>query len=106
MSTQTASQSVTLNTLFARKRDGLSWQQWAGRVQEYLDHIEFILAPDLIILGGGVSRPKKYEKFLPFLKTHADLVPAQLQNEAGIIGAACAARLLVDSKQGGEHFGF
>ncbi len=84
----------------ARKRDGLSWRQWAGRVQEYLDHVEFVLAPDLIILGGGVSRPKKYEKFLPLLKTHADLVPAQLQNEAGIIGAAGAARVLADSQQG------
>ena len=84
----------------ARKRDGLSWEQWAGRVQEYLDHIEFILAPDLIILGGGVSRPKKYEKFLPLLKTQADLVPAQLQNEAGIIGAAGAARVLAEREQG------
>ncbi len=76
----------------ARKRDDLSWEQWAGRVQEYLDHVEFLFAPDLIILGGGVSRPKKREKYFHLLRTEADLVPAKLQNEAGIIGAAYAAR--------------
>ena len=85
----------------ARKRDGLSWEKWAERVQEYLDHVEFILAPDLIILGGGISRPKKHQQFLHLIKTQADLVPAQLQNEAGIIGAASAARALADSEHGG-----
>ena len=83
----------------ARKRDGLSWEKWAKRVQEYLNHVEFILGPDLIILGGGVSRPKKHQKFLHLLKTQADLLPAQLQNEAGIIGAASAARVLADSSE-------
>ncbi|MCH8961130.1 MAG: ROK family protein [Bacteroidetes bacterium] len=84
----------------ARKRDGLSWEKWAERLQQYLDHIEFILTPDLIILGGGISRPQKHQKFLHLIKTQADLVPAQLQNEAGIIGAASAARVLVDSEHG------
>jgi len=78
----------------ARKRNNLSWETWAGRVQEYLDHVEFLFAPDRIIIGGGVSRPKKVSKYLHLLRTRADLVPAQLQNEAGIIGAACAARTL------------
>lgn len=80
----------------ARQRDGLSWERWAERVQRYLDHVEFLLAPDLIILGGGVSRPKKHKKFLHLLHTQADLAPAQLQNEAGIIGAAQAARALAN----------
>ncbi len=75
-----------------RKREKLSWRSWARRVQEYLAHVEFLFAPDLIIVGGGVSRPKKVPKFMPHLTTSARLVPAQLQNEAGIIGAACAAR--------------
>ena len=76
----------------ARKADDLSWKEWAERVQEYLDHIEFILSPDLIILGGGVSKPKKAEKYLDLLETKADLMPAELQNEAGIVGAAYRAR--------------
>ncbi len=75
----------------ARKRDNLNWTQWAGRVQEYLSHTEFIFAPDLIVLGGGVSRPKRTRKYLHLLSTSARLVPAKHQNEAGIIGAACAA---------------
>ena len=78
----------------ARKRAGLKWVDWASRVQEYLDHVEFLFAPDLIIIGGGVSRPKKVRKFLPFLDTQAPIIPAKLQNEAGIIGAACAAQSL------------
>ncbi|MFQ5570197.1 MAG: polyphosphate--glucose phosphotransferase [Rhodothermales bacterium] len=78
----------------ARKQGNLSWKQWAKRVQEYLDLVEFLLAPDLIILGGGISRPKKREQYLHLLKTKAVLAPAQLQNEAGIIGAAFAARHL------------
>jgi len=77
-----------------RKREGITWKKWTGRMQEYLDHVEFLFAPDLIIVGGGLSRPKKVPKYLPHLKTRARIVPAQLQNEAGIVGAACAARSL------------
>lgn len=79
----------------ARKNEDLSWKEWAKRVQEYLDHIEFLLSPDLIILGGGVSKPKKHDKYLDLLETKADLAPAELQNEAGIVGAACRARSLI-----------
>ncbi len=86
----------------ARKRNALTWEAWATRAQEYLDHIEFLFAPDLIILGGGISRPKRMRKYLHLLHTQADLLPAQLQNEAGIIGAASAARILAD----GHDFGF
>ena len=77
----------------ARQEKGLSWKKWAGRVNEYLGRIEFLFSPDLIIVGGGVS--KKHEKFLPMVKTHAQVVPAQLLNDAGIVGAALAARALV-----------
>lgn len=75
-----------------RKREGLSWTQWAGRFQEYLNHVEFLFAPDLIIVGGGVSRPAKTREYWHLLDTQADLVPAVLENEAGIIGAAVIAR--------------
>jgi len=77
----------------ARQEKGLSWKKWAGRVNEYLGRIEFLFSPDLIIVGGGVS--KKHEKFLPMLNTRAQVVPAQLLNDAGIVGAALAARVLV-----------
>ena len=79
----------------ARKRNDLKWDTWAERVQEYLDYVEFVLAPDMIIIGGGVSKPSKKVKFFDHLKTDADLVTAQLQNEAGIIGAAYRARQLL-----------
>ncbi|MBO6575866.1 MAG: ROK family protein [Rhodothermales bacterium] len=76
----------------ARKRDALSWADWAARFQEYLDLVEFLLAPDLIILGGGVSRPGKVKEFRHLLNTRAEFVPAVLENEAGMIGAAVIAR--------------
>lgn len=74
----------------ARKREDLSWENWAERFNAYLLCLEKLLWPDLIILGGGVS--KKSERFIPYLTVQAKVVPAQLQNEAGIVGAAMAAR--------------
>jgi polyphosphate glucokinase len=73
----------------AREEHDLSWEKWAKRVNEVLSHIEALVCPDLFIIGGGVS--KKSERFLPLLDTRADVVPAQLLNEAGIVGAAIAA---------------
>ena len=78
-----------------RKEDDLEWNKWGKRVRRYLKHVEFLFGPDLIIIGGGVSRPHKWEEFAPaFKKLDAKVVPAQLENEAGIIGAAYAARRL------------
>jgi polyphosphate glucokinase len=67
----------------------LSWQEWAERLQRYYSHVEDLLWPDLIVVGGGVSR--KADKFLPLLHLRAPIVAAQLQNSAGIIGAAWLA---------------
>jgi polyphosphate glucokinase len=73
-----------------REEHDLSWGTWAGRVDEYLEHMEALLAPDLIIIGGGVSR--KADKFLSLLTgLRAKVVPATLQNDAGIVGAALVA---------------
>ena len=74
----------------AREEHQLSWDDWAARVDEYLEHMEALLSPGLIIIGGGVSR--KSSKFLPLLtaRVRANVVPAALQNEAGIVGAAMA----------------
>jgi polyphosphate glucokinase len=73
----------------AREVDDLSWGKWAGRVDAYLDKMEALLSPDLIIIGGGIS--KKSEKFLPRLSLQAPVVPAALLNDAGIVGAAMTA---------------
>jgi polyphosphate glucokinase len=72
-----------------REDQELSWGKWAKRLNEVLGHIEALLCPDLFIIGGGVS--KKSEKYLPLLKTRAEIVPAELLNQAGIVGAAIAA---------------
>ena len=76
-----------------RKRKKLSWKKWAGRLDDYVRRLEQLLWPDLIIIGGGVS--KRHEKFVPHLTVQAEVVPAQLLNEAGIVGAALAALSLV-----------
>jgi polyphosphate glucokinase len=74
----------------AKDRHELSWEQWAVRVDEYLDLVDMLFSPQLIIIGGGVSR--KHEKFLPLLREReAEIVPARLRNDAGIVGAAMAA---------------
>jgi polyphosphate glucokinase len=71
----------------AREVRDLSWGHWAGRVDEYLEHMEALVAPDLFIIGGGIS--KKSDKFLPLLTgLRAKVVPASLLNDAGIVGAA------------------
>lgn len=72
-----------------RKDKDLSWEAWGRRLNDYFQHIEFLFSPELIIIGGGVS--KKHAKFLPYIKTRATIVPAELRNEAGIIGAAATA---------------
>ncbi|MEU5540864.1 polyphosphate--glucose phosphotransferase [Streptomyces sioyaensis] len=74
----------------AKEDEALSWQHWAHRVQKYLAHVEMLFSPELFVIGGGVSR--KAEKFLPLIEgIRAEIVPAQLQNNAGIVGAAMAA---------------
>ncbi len=72
-----------------RKEQDLSWQVWGQRLNEYFQFIEGLFSPDLIIVGGGVS--KKHEKFLPYIDVQARIVPAALRNEAGIVGAALTA---------------
>lgn len=73
----------------AMERDGLSFEQWAERLQKYYSTLERLLVPDLFIVGGGVS--KNHEKFLPLLNLKTKIVPATTKNSAGIIGAASLA---------------
>ena len=78
-------------TAAARVRDDkdLSWKDYAKRVEKYLRHLDQLLWPDLVIIGGGVS--KKADQFLPLIQTRCKVVPAKLFNDAGIVGAALAA---------------
>lgn len=73
-----------------RKKEDLSWQEWAERFDQYLTQLNMLFWPDLIILGGGVS--KKFNRFESYLTVPVKIVPAQLLNEAGIVGAALAAK--------------
>ncbi|MEU6093730.1 polyphosphate--glucose phosphotransferase [Streptomyces sp. NPDC047079] len=74
----------------AREDHDLTWEQWASRVRRYLAHVEMLFSPELFVIGGGVSR--KSNKFLPLIEgIKAEIVPAQLQNNAGIVGAAMRA---------------
>lgn len=72
-----------------RDKKNLSWKKWGKRLNTYFQHIEFLFSPELLIIGGGVS--KKHKEFLRYIKTRATVVPAELRNEAGIIGAAVMA---------------
>jgi len=73
----------------AKEREDLSWAEWAERLQKYYSRLEAYLSPELFVVGGGVS--KQYEDFLPLLDLVTPIVPAQLRNNAGILGAAALA---------------
>lgn len=73
-----------------RKQQDLSWKQWAKRFDKYLCRLESLFSPDLMILGGGAI--KKQDQFLPLLTVHTKVIPAELGNDAGIVGAALAAK--------------
>ena len=71
-----------------KENNGLSWKEWAPHVSEVLKTLEDLLWPDLFIAGGGVSR--KADKWIPLLDNRTRVVPATLENTAGIVGAAVA----------------
>jgi polyphosphate glucokinase len=71
-----------------RTVSSLNWNEWAQRLDQYLHHLELLFSPNVFILGGGVS--KKHEKYLPKLTIQTRVMPAQLLNNAGIVGAAMA----------------
>ena len=79
----------------AKERDELSYEKWAKRLTKYYSALENLLWPDLIVVGGGVS--KKADKFLPLIDIRTPITPAKLENAAGIVGAA---RLAHDTHHG------
>lgn len=81
-----------------RVKQELKWKEWADRLDRYYTHVEMLFSPDLMVVGGGVS--KNHHKFLPLITTICPIVPAQLRNTAGIVGAALYANQQV--KEVGE----
>lgn len=79
----------TMAAYSAMEREELSFAEWAKRLQRYYSTVERLFSPDLIIVGGGIS--KSHEEFLPLLTLNADIVPALKRNNAGILGAAALA---------------
>jgi polyphosphate glucokinase len=73
-----------------RQLEDLSWKKYAKRLNKYLAEMEKLFWPDLFIVGGGIS--KQSEKYIPLLKIETPVITAQFLNEAGIVGAALAAR--------------
>lgn len=73
----------------AREAEELSWEEWAQRLTTYYRTVERLFSPELIVVGGGVS--KSWDKFGPLIDIETEIVPATLQNKAGIIGAALVA---------------
>jgi len=73
-----------------RQLEDLSWKKYAKRLNKYLAEMEKLFWPDLFIVGGGIS--KKSEKYIPLLTINTPVITAQFLNEAGIVGAALAAR--------------
>jgi polyphosphate glucokinase len=74
----------------AKTEHDWGWKDWTARVSEYLQHIEALLSPGLIIVGGGIS--KEADKWVPMLAgIQAKVVAATLHNDAGIVGAAMSA---------------
>lgn len=80
----------------ARKTEGLDWKTWANRFNQYLARVERLFSPNLIILGGGTS--KRFHLYEKYLKTNVEIVPAQFENEAGVIGAAMYAAMHEEAK--------
>jgi len=75
----------------ARERDGLSWAEYSVLLQRYFSHVEFLFSPELFIVGGGIS--KRADEYLPHMSLRTPIVPAELKNDAGIVGAAIEVAL-------------
>lgn len=73
----------------AKEREGLTYKKWGKRFNKFLKYVDLIIAPDLILLGGGTS--KDFDEYKEYITIETPVIPAELQNHAGIIGAAAAA---------------
>ena len=67
----------------------MSWKKWSKELNVYLNHLDLLLSPDLILIGGGVS--KHFDLYKDYLEVKTKVATASLLNDAGIVGAAMAA---------------
>lgn len=74
-----------------KTQQNLDWDEWSERLQKYYSYLEMLFSPELFVVGGGVSA--EHEKFLPLLDLRTPIIPAQLRNTAGIVGAAYQANI-------------
>ena len=81
---------------YAKQREDLSYETWADRVNKYLNYLDYLFSVDLFILGGGISRD--HDKFLHLLQVRSEVAPAHYYHQAGIVGAALAARSLAGNE--------
>lgn len=72
-----------------RRRENLEWDAWGDRANRYLRHVDYVFNPDLMVIGGGLV--KHWDEFARFLDERLPVVPAQMGNNAGLVGAALAA---------------
>ena len=84
----------TMASFSAKEREDLSFKDWAARLQKYYSTLQRLFSPDMIIVGGGIS--KQHEEFLPLLDLDCEIVPAEMRNNAGILGAARLAYRLAN----------
>jgi len=80
----------------ARKREKLSWKKWGKRFNKYLNTLNSLFSPDLVVLGGGTSN--KYAEFSEYIDLPCEVVTAKMLNEAGIVGAALAGRFCLSEE--------
>ncbi len=73
----------------AKEKEGLSYKQWGKRFNVFLKYVDLIISPDYIILGGGTS--KQFDEYKDYITIETPVVPAELRNQAGIVGAAAAS---------------
>lgn len=78
-----------------KERDNLSFKKWGKRFNTFLGYVELLVSPDLIIIGGGIS--KDYDEFKRYIDIETPVIPAELQNHAGIVGAAAAVLHIQDT---------
>ena len=76
-------------TASAKENEGLSYKQWGKRFNIFLKYVELLISPDYIILGGGTS--KNFDEYKDYITIETPVIPAELRNQAGIVGAAAAA---------------
>lgn len=81
----------------ARKKEDLSWAKWGKRFNKYLRHLDRLFSPDTIIIGGGIS--KKFAHFEDEIKVDFQVIPATLENEAGVVGASVYAYTQANKKK-------